>query len=248
MAVSALVFSGKNSLDSFELRMGVVRIPEVLGRVREAQRILDSQDLAKTDLLNIICSGDEVFKRDARMRSLLVAIVQVGLYDRFLKTQRHPDYFVGLAKADSAVRVASGVQSFQDLILNSSAIEALKGTEQRILSLVTELTLTWQESDTEEFCVLGAAKEAPVEENGQHLSLARDGFSDLRQTVLALSEERGVTRFIHIGPAGGLKSFDYNQLGNDEIEALDSIELDPMLGWFWRTYRGVQLDPRPLAN
>ena len=247
MAVSALVFSGANGLDFCDLRMSVVRIPEVMGRIREAQKILDGLDFPKTDFLNAICSSDESFERNPRLKKLAVAVVQVGLYDRYLKTQKKPDYFVGTTGADSAANVASGQMTFAELVLNSPGVESLK-TNERILTLVTALTSATDAFENERFALIGAKKDESADQPATKLLAVNEHFSELKQMVLSLNEEMGVTRFIHVGPAGGLKSFDYNQMGNDEIEALDSIELDPMLGWFWRANRGSLNDNRALAN
>ena len=265
MAISALVFSGLGGLDQADLRMSVVRIPEVMGRIREAQHLIDGLEFSKVDLLNAICASDDQFHRHAKLKSLAVAIVQVGLFDRYLRTQRRPENIVGVKGFDSAAKIAAGLQSFSEMVLSSPAIETLAIGElsaPRVLSLVTTAAPTIAEKQT--FSVyssvlpalisaslpvpLGAALEHSLESSDAKLTLAHEDFTDLRQAVFALNQQSGVTRFIHIGPAGGMKSFDYNQLGHDEIESLDSIELDPMLGWFWRAHRALFTDHRALAN
>ena len=64
-----------------------------------------------------------------------------------------------------------------------------------------------------------------------------DGVMDLKRIIASLHEEQRVNRFINIGPAYSLREADYKTLGTDDIETLDSIELDPMLSWFWRSVR-----------
>lgn len=271
MAISALVFSGLGGLDQADLRMSVVRIPEVMGRIREAQRLIDGLEFAghqsKPDLLNAICASDDQFHRHLKLKGLAVAIVQVGLFDRYLRTQRKPENFVGIKGHDSAAQVAAGLQTFSELILTSPAIESLVNGDlafPRVLSLVTSAAPLILEKQV--FSVYAsAAAAAPssvviavtssdsspdisAESSDSKFTLAHEDFSDLRQAVFALNQQAGVTRFIHIGPAGGMKSFDYNQLGHDEIESLDSIEMDPMLGWFWRAHRALFADHRALAN
>ena len=280
MAISALVFSGLGGLDQADLRMSVVRIPEVMGRIREAQRLIDGLEFegqqSKPDLLNAICASDEQFHRHAKLKSLAVAIVQVGLFDRYLRTQRKPENFVGIKGLDSAARVAAGLQTFSELVLTSPAIESLISGDlafPRVLSLVTSAAPLLLEKQTFAVyasaagsltvaptatasassvatgaAVLDASMAAFTESGDSKSTLAHEDFSDLRQAVFALNQQVGVTRFIHIGPAGGMKSFDYNQLGHDEIESLDSIEMDPMLGWFWRAHRALFADHRALAN
>jgi hypothetical protein len=84
MTKNAVVFSGRNGLDFNDLRMGALRIPEVSLRLREAQAILDQNGI-EIDLLNVITSDDEYFFRNIKLKSLMAAVVQVGLFDRYLK-------------------------------------------------------------------------------------------------------------------------------------------------------------------
>ena len=69
---------------------------------------------------------------------------------------------------------------------------------------------------------------------------------DIKKIVSALNSERGVERFVNIGPASGIRTADYKAI-NEDIESLDSIELDPMLGWFWRNVR-TNTNPMSLAQ
>jgi hypothetical protein len=57
---------------------------------------------------------------------------------------------------------------------------------------------------------------------------------ELKTVLATLHGSHGVDRFINIGPTSALKGTDIKSLGPDDIETLDSIELDPMLAWFWR--------------
>lgn len=233
MAINAVVFSGRNGLDFSELRGGVLRIPDVTLRVREAQRILDGMDLPKTDLFNVIAADDECFFRNIKLKSLTSAIVQVGLFDRLMKTQRKPDFLIGNSNGDSAMLVCAGFQTFEEMVSRSPALDTLKPSEKVIVMgaepapLLAGISLT-------EYQALGARPSA--DGKTEYVSV-RDGLMDVKKVVSCLYNEHGVTRFINIGPAGVLRGSDYQSLGNDEIESLDSIELDPMLGWFWRNMR-----------
>ena len=57
----ALVFNGASNLDFQDIRSNVVRIPEVIARIREAQKLWDKLSTQALDLANFINSEDSVF-------------------------------------------------------------------------------------------------------------------------------------------------------------------------------------------
>jgi hypothetical protein len=234
MAKNALVFSGRNGLDFHELRGGVVRIPEVTLRLREAQRILDNvADVPKIDLLSIISSDDELFFRNIQLKSLVAAIVQVGLFDRYMKTQKRPDFMVGNSNGDSAMMVCAGRQSFQSMVESSQALATLRTAEVVVPMVALAMPLLSGLSLTEYH-----ALEMKLNESGMVEYKPVQGSSmELKKLVSSLHLEHGIARFVSIGPASALRGSDYRILGDGEIESLDSIDLDPMLGWFWRGVR-----------
>jgi hypothetical protein len=67
--------------------------------------------------------------------------------------------------------------------------------------------------------------------------LVQGSTMELRKIVASLHQEKDVSRFINLGPASAIRGSDYRAIGAGEIESVDSIELDPMLGWFWRNVR-----------
>jgi hypothetical protein len=244
MAVTAVVFSGRNGLDFSELRAGVLRIPEVMGRIREAQKILDALGAVHVDLVNVISASDEYFFRNIKLKALAAAIVQVGLFDRLQKSQRRADYLIGISHGDSAMPVAAGQMTFEDLIKNSEALNTLVETtlERTVASAAEPLPLLAGISLHQYRAVVRSG------DIGATYAPVREGTLDLKKLISTLNEEFGVTRFITVGPASQLRALDYNQLGNDDIESLDSIELDPMLGWFWKTLRAHNLGSLALAQ
>lgn len=241
MTKQALVFSGRNGLDFIELRSGVLRIPEITRRLREAQALLDTAAGAggaeRVDLMSVLASDDEFFFRNIQLKSLLAAIVQVGLFDRFLKTQKtmltRPHYMVGNSNGDSAMLVCSGAQTFREMVENSQALATLRPSETVVPMVVQAAPLLSGLSLTEYH-----ALEAKIGEDGS-LKYERlpSGSMELKKLVSSLYQEQGISRFINIGPASALRGSDYRMIGDGEIETLDSIELDPLLGWFWRSVR-----------
>ena len=227
---NAVVFSGRNGLDFMDLRLGVLRIPEVTIRIREAQKIMDAiPELPKVDLLATIGADDEHFFRNIKLKSLASAIVQIGLYDRYLKTQKAPAFMVGNSNGDSAMMVCSGLMTMKELVEQSAALGTLRPAE-KVVSLVTEAMPLLSGLSLTEYQALrlGGQGYEKMEGNGQ---------MELRKLVATLHLEHGVECFVNIGPASALRGTDYRNVGAGDLESLDSIELDPLLGWFWKSVR-----------
>lgn len=236
MAKNAVVFSGRNGLDFYELRTGVLRIPDVTIRIREAQKIIDAGDSPKTDLLATISSDDEHFFRNIKMKSLASAIVQVGLFDRMMRTQRRPDYMVGNSNGDSAMHVCAGKISFQEMVEKSQALEASRAISQEgvVIPMALGATPLLSGLSLTEYSALHLQNRA---EGGQEYVPVSQNSMELRKIIASLHQDQGTDRFISIGPASALRGSDYRAIGSGDVESLDSIDLDPMLGWFWRNVR-----------
>ncbi len=236
MTKNAVVFSGRNGLDFNELRSGVLRIPEVTMRIREAQKILDASEAPSTDLLATISSDDEHFFRNIKMKSLASAIVQVGLFDRLLRTQRRPDYMVGNSNGDSAMLVCAGQLTFQQMVEKSQAVEAFKavGTDGVVIPMAVGATPLLSGLSLTEY----SAMKLQTKPDGtfEYMHVAQNSM-ELRKIIASLHQDFAVDRFVSIGPASALRGSDYRALGSGDVESLDSIDLDPMLGWFWRNVR-----------
>lgn len=283
---TGVVFAGRNGLDFLELRLGTVRIPEVSLRLREAQRILDGLDVERVDLLGAIVSDDESFFRNIKIKSLLAAIVQVGLYDRLLKSQRSPDVLVGAVNGDSALLVCAGQITFETLILQSPAIQTLKPR----LEVVSQLNgsgsqASEQNSSGSLSLPFGQSLNLPIpgmqvplaplpapassfdsqnqsdtglpsltglslteyrafmkSEDGGMVELGQP-VMDLKKLVSEIVEHQAITRYINLGPGTAIPVGEYEQIaeltGADEVTVIDSIDLDPMLNWFWKQMRPV---------
>lgn len=283
---TGVVFAGRNGLDFLELRLGIVRIPEVSLRLREAQRILDGLDVERIDLFGAIVADDESFFRNIKIKSLLAAIVQVGLYDRLLKSQqksqRPPEVLIGPANGDSALLVCAGQISFEAMVVQSAVIQTLKpqlhviqstgangvGTEvvdqKQLATRPASLPIPGMQVP---LAPLPAAMDQELEYSQSTLGLpslaglslteyrafnrSEDGtlgelgqpVMDLKKLVSEVVEHQGVTRYINLGPGTAIPANEYDQIaeitGADEVTVIDSIDLDPMLNWFWKEMRPV---------
>ncbi|MES2966040.1 MAG: hypothetical protein V4760_19315 [Bdellovibrionota bacterium] len=233
---NAVVFAGRNGLDFIELRAGVLRIPEVTLRIREAQRILDTTDLPKIDLFNVVSSEDDHFFRNIKLKSLLAAIVQVGLFDRYVKNQRRPDFMVGNSNGDAAMMVAAGLMTFEQMVRQSQALDTMKPSE-RVVSLAVEPAPLLAGLSLTEFRALQAVQT----DTGLTYQVVNESAMELKKSVGPLHADQAVGRFINLGPAAALRRSEYETISADDIESIDSIELDPMLGWFWSSIRSQSI-------
>lgn len=283
---SGAVFAGRNGLDFLELRLGTVRIPEVSLRIREAQRILDGQEVNRIDLLGAIVADDDSFFRNIKLKSLLSAIVQVGLYDRLLRSQRAPEVLLGAANGDSALLVCAGQMTFEQMILQSPALQTL---QPRLVAVAGQSVADQSGSVTASngggsgllpvpgmqaplapipSLVAGELNSAQMGDSTNSasglpslsgLSLTEfrafmrneDGTlaelgqptMDLKKLISEIVEHQAVLRYINIGPAQTVQPLEYSQIadqtGADEVTVIDSIDLDPMLNWFWKQMRPI---------
>jgi hypothetical protein len=260
---TGVVFAGRNGLDFLELRLGAVRIPEVSLRIREAQKILDGLEVERVDLLGSTVTEDEAFFRNIKIKSLLAAIVQVGLYERFLKSQRAPDILIGTSNGDSALLVCAGQMTFEEMVKNSAALQTLQplpprenadGTAQSAslpsgaplgllpgvqaplaaptLNLATLPSLSGL--SLTEFRAFSRNADGAMSEVGQPVM-------DLKRLLTEIVEHQTVSRFVNIGPGAAINANEYESIGEaagaDEVTVIDSIDLDPMLNWFWKQMR-----------
>jgi hypothetical protein len=258
---SAVVFAGRNGLDFIEVRSAVVRIPEVSIRLREAQALIDSLEIPHVDLWAHLASDDDVFFRNIKLKSLLAAVVQVGLFDRFQRTQRPAQFIVGASNGDSSLLVCAGLISFEEMVMQSQAVESLRpkpsvvvpmlglvnsmpGFDDGIILPESTTTTLAGMSLTEYRAVELRSARVPSENVGSVEATSAytivettDSIMDLKKLLQHLYNESGVTRFISVGPSSGMRWSDFAAMGAEDVEALDSIELDPMLSWFWASVR-----------
>lgn len=222
----AVIFNGINALDFEELRWNAIRVPEVLTRVKKAQSIWDQMKLPSFDLLNFIGSEDKIFLNNIKLKSLASAIVQVGLFDRYLSKHDFPEFLVGDINADSAVNVCLGLISFEELIVNSMAVVPLRSGDQNPVSDKFLSGMGLQKLKVYK-C---RAKKNLVEYD-------EVCFDDpaLNKIIRHLVDECKIKTFINIGPGSN-----FNQLRAhfemEDLLFLESIDQDPMLNWFWAQY------------
>ena len=230
----ALIFNGASNLDFQEIRANVVRIPEVIQRIRMAQKIWDSVAVTPLDLANFVGSEDEVFLSHIKLKSFATAVVQVGLLDRYLKNHSLPEYVVGAINGDSPMRFAIGELSFEELVATSSAVVSSRPrvptaavTNALELPVLAGVQLV-------EYAVYRRTTDATFERV----------FSDTREVermVVDLVDAQDVNKLLMVGPGSAVSGKKILDLTSRDVQVLESIDLDPMLSWFWPNLKGSRL-------
>ncbi|MCB0393194.1 MAG: hypothetical protein KDD25_01470 [Bdellovibrionales bacterium] len=226
-----IFFGGAQSLDNDLVRKCVIRIPEVTIRLREAQKIMDQSE-EYVDLMSLMNSENRDFQNFLKYRGALAAAVQTGLYDRYRKTQAEPAIFLGHANGKFAAGQCCGAESFEAMILESikpstPSAPVIQGLEMPILSrgATNARVHSFEVSDGEGFC------ESPQE------------CYDVVSMIEKLADEKGLTQLIIIGPGLDAIGELIDHPVRERVQMLETIEMDPLLGWFWSDIKRLEAVP-----
>lgn len=230
----ALVFNGASNLDFQEIRSNVIRIPEVVQRIREAQNIWDAEGGAPLDLATFIAADDSVFLGHIRLKSFATAVVQVGLLDRLLKQHRLPQYIVGASNGDSPLKVAIGQLEFREMIRTSPAL-----TNQSTRTLKPVVGVPGLELPV--LTGIQLVEYAIFERSEAGFSPVTSEAKEVEKMVVDLVENHDVERLIMVGPGHSIFGRKMRELTDRDVQVLESIDLDPMLSWFWSNLKEDRL-------
>lgn len=234
----AVVFNGIHTLDFHEVRWNVVRIPEVSVRISEAQEIWDKEELSSFNFYNFLVSEDQVFQGNIKLKSLATAIVQVGLYDRYLRFFQRPKYLIGAGNGDSPLKVAAGLLSLEDLLKKSRACEMERPSS--LLQLADTPFLSGMSLADYTLYVFSPQKNT--------FETLIDGNKDFNVVAREAIEEHRVQKFVNIGPGSLLINRNKDEYSMADIQILESIDIDPMLSWFWREVQQHEVPQQQMAQ
>lgn len=230
MQSSAVVFNGLNSLDFYDIRVNAIRIPEVSVRLRQAQHVLDRLGI-QTSLVQFISSENDVFLVNIRLKGLCAAIVQVGLYDRLLKVVGSPDFVIGPSNGDAAAKVISGAMSLEQMV-GDSIQATLRVRNDQVVPIGVAPLLCGIEMT--EFSVFYAAQE---ENSDLKYAQSEIRGEKLESVVKEALEVHSISRLINIGPGQSIRNKLFSELALTDTEIIESVDMDPMLSWFWPSLR-----------
>ena len=75
----------QDGLDFEDVRMALIRIPEISMRLRSAQRVLDRERRFDVDLMTFMVSDHVTFRRYSHLRNWVGEIIKDGLCDRLIR-------------------------------------------------------------------------------------------------------------------------------------------------------------------
>jgi hypothetical protein len=229
----ALVFNGASNLDFQDIRTNVVRIPEVVQRIREAQAIWDKVSATPLDLANFIGSEDDVFLSHIKLKSFATAVVQVGLLDRYLKNHKMPEFVVGAINGDSPMKVAMGQMTFFELVSESLAANGSRPRGAQPVASALDLPIL-AGVQLVEYAVFVLSPE------GGYARKETD-IRELERMIVDLVDQHEVNKLVMVGPGSSVSGKKVLDLTSRDVQVLESIDLDPMLSWFWTKLRENRL-------
>ncbi|MCB9026868.1 MAG: hypothetical protein H6625_11155 [Bdellovibrionaceae bacterium] len=219
-----VIFNGLNALDFHEIRDSVIRIPEVSIRVREAQGVWDALGESNFSFFNFLVSEDATYLSNIKIKSLVTSIVQIGLYDRYVRRFGRPEYIVGSVNGDSPLQVCIGETTFEDMILDSPVAKP-----------VASVTEIFSQSSSTVLSGISLAETGVFQhlENTGKYQRVSSTKQDLGKIISHLIEDCHVKKLINVGP--GITALEPLQenLALKDIQIVESIDADPMLNWFW---------------
>lgn len=226
----AVLFNGANALDFQDIRTNVIRIPEVITRIRQAQKIWEQNHSDGFDLANFIGSDDRIFMGNIKLKNLAACVVQVGLLDRLMKIRKRPGFLVGPQNGDSPLLVAAGLMTFEDMVRGSQALKVLRPTAP--VQLAPQTPVLSGVSLTEY-----AAYQWTPDADGGGYQMCETPMMELPKVIRRLIDENEVKQFVNIGPGNLLLNRFEPEYELLDLQVLESIDLDPMLNWFWPQMR-----------
>jgi len=226
---SVLVFGDANALDFAEVRLAVLRIPEVSLRIEEAQEAWDSFCGSDFSFHHFLASDDQVFYKNLSLKTLALAIVQLGLFDRFRRLFCAPKIMVGNVKNDSALMVATGLMNFSELVTSSRACHMVRPMAH--LQPVENIMLNGPILPQYQAFVRADGAAGAAETSPLATSIGEPDM-DLRKVLEKVVDDERLDRIIHIGP-GLIDRALIAGLEPREVQIVESIDVDPMLSWFW---------------
>lgn len=230
----ALVFNGASNLDFQEIRTNVIRIPEVVARIREAQSIWDNLSTQPLDLAIFIGSEDSVFLGNIKLKNFATAVVQVGLLDRFLKNHNLPEYLMGAVNGDSALMVALGQKTFFDMVSESPALgNRSPRTTMNVIQGGLELPIL----SGVQIAEYGVFRRGA---DGEFKRLEQD-TREVERMLVNMVETHEVRRLVMVGPGQTVSGQKLLDLTAHDVSVQESIDMDPMLSWFWGQMKDSRL-------
>ena len=238
--MKAILFSGVATLDHREIRQSLIRIPEVIQKIKQAQSVIDQITNYSFDLHNCMLDDNQFLNSHPKIRRVLVNVVQLALYERHIKSHAKPHFFVGSLCNLSAIEHCLGfsyfdeyVRSvwFQDLDQSENGEEAFE-TESKYQD-IQKVHMIYNRKNfyyIYEFLPMG---------EGVTEAKKIDEADSCEKIISKLIQKFEVKQIVNLAPADMLLSPMQNPFLLEDIQLFNTIEIDPMLSWFYPRHLAV---------
>ena len=255
-----IYFKNTKSLHDFTVCQNALRIPEVFLRLKQTLNELNQLSSHKMkkmkDIFHLLSMDEDFFKQSSnKLKSLnidfwhvVMTIIQVGLYDRYLKSQTHPLGFVTPSSSDWAAKITAGLWTIKDML------NELSKENNPLYSIRSKK----KKKDNNSFSFFKYNEES---KKYDCLTSSISHFKYFSEYI----EKYYISQIIVIGPniphrsshkdilqAHNMKSMEIqakqdwllyevitNKILRDNICVVESIDLDPLLSWFWKDYNKI---------
>lgn len=231
--MKAILFSGLSMMDQSSVRESLIRIPEVLNRIKTAQKTIDQLTNNSVELINCMLDDDQTYIANCKVKRVLVNLVQLGLYDRFVKSNEKPRYFVGSVSNLSAIEHCLGF-SYIDEFVRSVWFQDLEGSESEMPVM--------SESKYQDIQVIQMMNRRPTQYYIYEFNQMTSEMSESKKIdeadaadklIVRLIKKHEVKQIVNLGPSDLLLDPVYNPFHLEDINVFNTIEIDPMLSWFY---------------
>ena len=239
-------FKNIKTLNNLTICQNALRIPEIFLRVRQALEQLDEVETSTNlkKLSHLLSMDEDLFESsfkswDTDFWHIVMTTIQVGLYDRYLKSQAHPLVFTAPSGMTHAAKISGGLSTIKDMITDLSNKKKPSNFQNRISQYHDSLSFFVHNEKTRTYNCLAPYIQEPEElflfiEKYQISQIVVIGPSNL----VHLSQKRNM----HQIPAETdwlLHEITKSKAFSDRICIIESIDLDPLLFWFWRDYNKI---------
>jgi len=223
---TSLVFANQGTIDFSEVRTNVIRIPEVVATLKEAQTSIDQICPNPVDLMALMMSDDSRFWANEKFRKICVSLVQIGLTRRYYKSKPQAKVLVATDDVYSPKHVLTGAMNLKEYV------EAclFKQDDTAVFSLSSGVMPQKLKA-----YILGA--------EGYETSALES--EKVEEIIVELRENEAVARFINVGPCNTLVSSRSDAVIFHDVQVEEMINMDPLLTWFWDALSG---DLKQVAN
>ncbi len=235
--MKAILFSGIAMLDRQDVRQSLVRIPEVIQKIRQAQVVVDQITNYGYELHNCMLDDDKFLVAHPKIRRVLVNTVQIALYERHVKSYHKPQFFVGSLCNASAIEYCLGLCFFEELIrsvwyqnLDQVETEADLFESQSKYQDIQKVHRLYNQKNN--YYVYEFQKDEMLTVDSKKIDEA-ESYENL---ISKLIQEYGVKQIVNLAPTDVLLNPKTNPFSLEDIQVFNTLEIDPMLSWFYQKF------------